>query len=132
MTIMRWTTVSLDTDRSVPTDSLIDPAVIHVMGRRYLPISPGNENNDPLTMVWASHAIADPLLFLSTLNLATIHLDVLNGQHSSPVTIARKCEAIRRINARVQSPNDALTNETIGSVVMLAAMEVGSSCQLAS
>lgn len=94
------------------------------MARRYLPIDAGDGSNNPLTKVWVPNAIADPLLFLTTLNVAAIHLDLLQGRYSSPATIARKGEAIHLINARLQRPSQALTNETIGSVVMLAAMEV--------
>ena len=93
------------------------------MARRYLPVDPGLENN-PLTKVWLPNAMADPVLFLATLNVAAIHLDIVQGRYSNPITLAHKVEAISLINSRLKEPNEALTNETIASVVMLAAMEV--------
>jgi len=40
------------------------------------------------------------------------------------MTMARKCETIRLVNERLQHPTQALVNETIGCIVMLAAIEV--------
>ena len=97
--------------------------VTSVMARRYFPSDPGTENN-PLLKVWIPHAMADPVLFLATLNVSAIHLDILQGQYSNPITLAHKGETIRLINARLGDPVESLTNETIASVVMLAAMEV--------
>ena len=92
------------------------------MARRYLPVDPGVDNN-PLTKVWLPNAMADPILFLALVNVAAIHLDIIQGRYSNPITLAHKVEAISLINSRLKT-NEALTNETIASVVMLAAMEV--------
>ena len=63
----------------------------------------------------------DPALFFSTLNYAVIHIDILTGHKSTLELLSYKDNAIRTINKRLQSPEDALTDSTIGSVAMLAA-----------
>ena len=94
-----------------------------VMARNCMPWDPGNGQN-PLTKIWVPYALTDPVLFLATLNFAAVHLDILYGRYSSPITLFHKGETIRQINARLQDPSKALTNTTIGAVAMLAAMEV--------
>lgn len=69
-------------------------------------------------------AVADPLLFLATLNFSAVHLDFMRGQCGSRTTLIHKGETIRLINARLQSPTEALTNITIGAITLLAAVEV--------
>jgi len=93
------------------------------MGSRYLPIDRA-DGNHPLTQKWFPHAMADPVLFMATLNVAATHLDICHGRHSGPMTIAPKGETIRLVNERLQHPTQALVNETIGCIVILAAMEV--------
>lgn len=78
----------------------------------------------PLTNIWMPHAVADPLLFLATLNYAAAHLDILHGWQSNPRTIAQKGETIRLINLRLQYSAENVSNTVIGAVVMLAAVEV--------
>ncbi len=68
--------------------------------------------------------MADPILFIATLNFAAVHLDILRGRYNSPHTLTHKIETIRLINVRLQNSTEALSNETIGSVAMLVAMEV--------
>ena len=98
------------------------PSVASVIARKYLPIDPGHGGN-PLTRVWIPQAIADPVLFLATVNVAAIHLDITRRQFT-PATIARKGKVMRLINQKLLDPAQALSNETIGSVVMLAGYEV--------
>lgn len=93
------------------------------MARRYCPIDPSN-GPDPLTKVWIPYAMTEPALFLSTLNFAATHLDCLRGHTDNPQILAHKVETIRQINSRLERPTKALADETIGAVVMLAAMEV--------
>lgn len=57
--------------------------------------------------------MADPALFLATLNVAAIHLDLLQRQPSNPRTLARKGETIRLINEKLTDSTQALTNETV-------------------
>lgn len=68
--------------------------------------------------------MSDPILFLATLNFAAVHLDFVRGQCSNPRTLIHKVETIRLINARLQDPIEALTNTTIGAIIMLAGVEV--------
>lgn len=93
------------------------------MARTCLPIDLGNASN-PLAKMWIPYAMTDPVLFLATINFAAVHLDILRGQYSSPHTLTHKIETIRLVNARLQNSAEALSNENIGSVAMLAAMEV--------
>ena len=94
-----------------------------MMARNCLPADPGNGSN-PLTKIWVPYAMTDPALFMATVNFAAVHLDILRGKYSSTHTLTHKIETIRLINAKLQNSTEALSNETIGSVVMLAAMEV--------
>ena len=93
------------------------------MTKNCLPIDPGNGQN-PLTKVWVPYAMTDPVLFLATLNFAAVHLDLLRGTQSNHKTLVHKGETIRRINDRLQSSTETISNTTIGAVAMLAAMEV--------
>lgn len=68
--------------------------------------------------------MTDPVLFLATLNFAAVHLDLLRGTQNNHKTLIHKGETIRRINARLQSSTETVSNTTIGAVAMLAAMEV--------
>lgn len=94
-----------------------------VMARNFLPVMAG-KGQHPLTNVWIPNAVADPLLFLATVNFAAAHLDFIHGRPTSSRTIAQKVETIRLINSRLPDSNKALSNSTIGAVAMLAAMEV--------
>ena len=93
------------------------------MARDYLPIDPGTGNN-PLQKVWVPQAISEPALFLSTVNFAATHLDRAQGRSCSPQILADKIEIIRLLNARLERPDEAVSDETIGAVVMLAGVEV--------
>lgn len=93
------------------------------MARRCLPVEVGKGQN-PLTNIWMPYALADPLLFLATLNFAAAHIDIVHGRLSNPRTIAQKGETIRLINLRLQDSADIVSDTTIGAVAMLAAMEV--------
>ena len=101
------------------TDPII--TVDAVMARNFLPVMAG-KGQHPLTNVWIPNAVADPLLFLATINFAAAHLDFLHGRSTSSRTIAQKVETIRLINLRL--PESNLSDSTIGAVAMLAAMEV--------
>ncbi|KAF6231673.1 hypothetical protein HO173_010205 [Letharia columbiana] len=78
----------------------------------------------PLTKRWMPHTVADPLLFLATLNFAAAHLDNIQGRPSSPRTIAQKIETIRLIYSRLQGSVDSVSATTIGAVALLPAMEI--------
>lgn len=94
------------------------------MARNCLPTDRSGAGSNPLTKVWVSYAMTDPILFIATLSFAAVHLDILRGKYNSPHTLTHKIETIRLINFRLQNSTEALSNETIGSVAMLAAMEV--------
>lgn len=96
---------------------------VTAMARRCLPVE-ANGAQSPLASVWMSHAVADPLLFLATLNYAAAHLDFVDGRQSNPRTIAGKVETIRLINLRLQDSTEIVSNTTIGAVAMLVATEV--------
>ena len=101
----------------------LDITVDSVIARNFLPVETGRGQH-PLTNVWIPHAVADPLLFLATLNFAAAHLDIIHGRQCSPRTIAQKLETIRLIKLRLKDSAESLSNTTIGAVAMLAAMEV--------
>ena len=93
------------------------------MARNCLPTDLGCESN-ALTNIWVPYAMTDPVLFLATLNFAAAHLDILRGRWNNPGTLNRKIQTTRLVNARLQNDAEALSNETIGSVAILAATEV--------
>lgn len=93
------------------------------MARDYLPVDPGKGNN-PLQRVWVPQAVSEPILLLSTVNFAALHLERRQGRSSSPQILADKLEIIRLVNARLECPDEAVSDETIGAVAMLAAAEV--------
>lgn len=70
------------------------------------------------------NAVADPLLFLATLNSAAAHIDIVHGRLSNPKTKAQKWETNRLINLRLQDSAGVVSDSTIGAVAMLAVMEV--------
>ena len=77
----------------------------------------------PLIDIWMPYAVADPVLFLATLTMAASHLDVVHGRRKNPRTLAQKGEVIRLVNLRLNSA-EAVSDSTIGAVLMLASLEV--------
>lgn len=88
-----------------------------------LPVDHGNGEN-PLTKIWLPYALQDYTLFLATLTFAVAHLEILSGNYKSPRTLLHKGHLIKAVNAKLRDREHALSNETIGAVAMLAAMEV--------
>ena len=92
------------------------------MARNCLPLGKDAAQN-PLVNIWLPLAISDPALFFSTLCFAAVHIDILTGRKRNVDLLLRKSDTIKTINEKLQSPNDALSDSTIGSVAMLAATE---------
>ena len=88
-----------------------------------LPVDHGISEN-PLTKIWLPYALQDSTLFLATLTFAVAHLEILSGNYKSPTTLLNKGKSIKAVNAKLMDSEHALSNETVGSVAMLAAMEV--------
>ena len=97
--------------------------VVSVMALSCLPIDQHKSQN-PITKMWLSYALQDSTLFQATLNFAEVHLDVLSGNYNSQRAIVYKDQSIRAVNAKLRDAEHALSNETIGAVAMLAAIEV--------
>ena len=87
-------------------------------------------SQSPLTRIWLPYALQDPMLFLATLTFAEVHLEILSGNYKSPKWLLHKGDSIKAVNARLGDRERALSNETIGSVAMLAAMEVSHQTRL--
>ena len=94
------------------------------MGVSCLPIDRHNGGQNPLTRRWLPYAVQDSTLFQVTLNFAQVHLDILSGNYNSQRAAFHKSQSIRAVNARLKDGEHALSNETIGAVAMLAAIEV--------
>lgn len=95
------------------------------MARKYIPIDRGSGiDENPLRTVWIPLIMTDPLLFQATTNYAAVHLDLLQGRFNHPKTLMKKAETISMINRKIQCPEEATTNSLIGSIAMMAAMEV--------
>ena len=88
-----------------------------------LPIDQRKVQN-PLTKIWLPYALQDPTLFLATLTFAAVHLEIMSGNYQSPRTLFHKGDSIRALNAKLGNREHALSNEAIGAVAMLAAIEV--------
>ncbi len=78
----------------------------------------------PLTKTWLPYALQDPTLFLATLTFAEVHLEILSGNYKGHKALLHKCDSIKAVNAKLGDREHALSDETIGAVAMLAAMEV--------
>ena len=93
------------------------------MALNCLPIDQ-HKGQNPLTKTWLPYALQDSTLFQATLNFAEVHLEIVSGNYNSQRAIFHKGQSIRAVNARLRDSEHALTNETIGAVAMLAAIEV--------
>ena len=83
-----------------------------------------DQGQNPLTKAWLPYAFQDSTLFLTTMTFAEVHLGILSGTHRSEGTLIHKCDSIKAVNAMLSDRAHALSNEAIGSVAMLAAIEV--------
>lgn len=83
-----------------------------------------HKSQNPLTKLWLAYALQDTTLFLATLTFAEVHLDIILGKYKSQRALLHKCDSIKAVNARLGDLEYALSDETIGAVAMLAAIEV--------
>lgn len=97
--------------------------VASVMALNCLPVDQSKGQN-PLTKTWLPYALQDSTLFLATMTFAEVHLEILSGNFKSRKNLLHKGDSIKAVNAKLGDPERALSNETIGAVAMLAAMEV--------
>ena len=97
--------------------------VVSVMALNCLPVGERKAQN-PLTKIWLPYALQDLTLFLATLTFAEVHLEILSGSYKSHRALLHKGASIKAVNAKLGDREQALSNETIGAVAMLAAMEV--------
>ena len=97
--------------------------VVSVMALNCLPVDERKVQN-PLTKIWLPYALQDSTLFLATLTFAEVHLEILSGNYKSHRALLHKGASIKAVNAKLGDREQALSNETIGAVAMLAAMEV--------
>lgn len=93
------------------------------MALNCLPVDQGKGQN-PLTKIWLPYALQDSTLFLATLTFAEVHLEIMSGNYKSRRTLLHKGDSIKAVNAKLGDRGHALSNEAIGAVAMLAAMEV--------
>ena len=93
------------------------------MALNCVPVDQGR-GQTPLTKDWLPYAFQDSTLFLATMTFAEVHLGILSGNHRSESTLAHKCDSIKAVNAMLRDHAHALSNEAIGAVAMLAAIEV--------
>ena len=85
-----------------------------IMAVNCLPLDPG-EGENAITKVWLPYALQEPAMFVATLTFSAVHLEILNGSGiTSSRVLAHKGNAITAVNARLNTPELALSNETIG------------------
>ena len=68
--------------------------------------------------------MTDPVLFLATVSLAAVHLDILYGRYQSTQILIQKGQTIGVINERIRSGTGAVSDATIAAIAMVAVMEV--------
>ena len=110
---------------SILTNNFLSSVVSVVSKTGLLVRCPNGEN--PLTKIWLPHALQEPTLFLATLSFAAVHIEALTGSSGSQTsleTLRQKGEAIKCVDSKLHDSSEALSNETIGAVSMLAAAEV--------
>lgn len=96
------------------------------MARKALPIDNGRATDDnPLRTILIPLALGDPVLFQSIMNFAAVHLDILHSRPNQVQTLMMKAKTIRMINEQLRNDEYALSDSGIGTIVFLAAMEVG-------
>ena len=66
------------------------------------------------------------------MTFAEVHLGILSGNHRSQRALIHKCDSIKAVNAMLRDRAHALSNEAIGAVAMLAAIEVSEETLLLS
>lgn len=93
------------------------------MALNCLPVDQFRGQN-PLTERWLPYAMQDSTLFLATLTFAELHLEVLSRNYKSRSFLLHKGDSIKAVNGKLGDREHALSNEAIGAVAMLAAMEV--------
>ena len=76
---------------------------------------------------WFPFALQHPPLFQATLFVAASSYDTVNGRRLPVLFLSRRGEVIRTISSRLQDPDLAATDSTIGAVAMLYMVDVGSS-----
>lgn len=74
--------------------------------------------------IWLPYALQDATLFLATLTFAEVHLEIMFGNYRSQKILVHKGDTINAVNTKLEDSKHAFSNETIGAVAMLAAMEV--------
>ena len=89
-------------------------------------------SENPLTKIWLPHAIFDVAVFSATVTFAAVHLDIMSGRTENLSLISHKSETIKQINEKIQNPESALSDSSIGAVAMMAATEIisGNSAEL--
>ena len=70
------------------------------------------------------YALHDKALLLSTLTFAAAYLEILASNARCSSSLSYKGNAIRAINANLQYRKKAISNSSIGAVLMLAVTEV--------
>ena len=93
------------------------------MAYKCLPIDNGRDEN-PLRTILLPLIMTDPILFQASTSFAAVHLDLITKHKSQPKTLLDKSKTIYMVNLRLQCPDQATADSTIGAVAILAAMEV--------
>lgn len=84
-----------------------------------LPTATGQENC-PFRTIFVRQALTDECLFNAVLFLAAFHIDSLCGQTASQATLLYRGETMRLLNAKLRSPEQAISDSTIGAVALLS------------
>lgn len=75
---------------------------------------------------WFPFAVQDPTLFQATLFVAAANYDTLNGRKLEALFLHHRGALIRTISSRIENPETATTDSTIGAVTLLMMVDVRS------
>lgn len=81
-------------------------------------------NSNPFVVSWFPQALADPALFHVSLQTASLDLELRaqNGFKNSDILMA---DSVSLVRSKIRDPKFAASDETLSSVVTLAAIELG-------
>ena len=83
-----------------------------------------NGNLNPWNTVLASLALTDETLLEATLFHAAAHLDTAHGRSYSTVTLYHRGESVHLVNQRLDDPERAIHDNTVGAIAMMSGVGV--------
>ena len=102
--------------------------VLSSIAFQYYPLD-YNSTSNPFIVSWWPRALADPALFHVSLQTASLD-EELRAQKGFPISQLLMVDSVSLVRQRIEDPTLAFQDETLNSVVTLAAIEVKSSSRV--